>query len=371
MSAWRTPEASVLTPEGWRLGRVICEGGRITAIEGRPLREGEASGPPYLLPGFVDLHVHGGDGADAMEGEAAVRRLARFHAAHGTVALAPTTMTAPPAEIEAALAGIEAVRRAPEKGAALVLGAHLEGPFISPHRLGAQPPFPLDPDPALARHWCGLCRLAVATVAPELDGANGLIRLLAEAGCRVQVGHTNCSAAEAERALAEGASGFTHLFNAMSGLDHRSPGAAAAALAHGEAAELICDLHHVDQAMIHAARRAIPDLYAVTDATSATGMPDGTYRLGRHQVRKKGGRVLLADGKTLAGSALTMDQALRNLVSIGLPLAEAAAMVSARPAFYLGLADLGAIRPGAAASLVMLDGELAVERVWIAGERAL
>lgn len=370
MSEWRTPEASILTAEGWQEGRVVCRDGRIAAIEGRRLAESEVPGAPYLLPGFVDLHVHGGDGADAMEGEAAVRRLARFHAAHGTVALAPTTMTAPADEIEAALAGIETVRQAPEKAGARILGAHLEGPFISPHKLGAQPPFAIDPDPALARRWCGLCRIAVATVAPELEGAGRLIRVLSQAGCRVQIGHTDASAADAERALAAGASGFTHLFNAMSGLDHRAPGAAAAALALAEAAEIICDLAHVDAMLVHVARRAIPGLYAVTDATSATGMADGAYRLGRHEVRKVGGRVLLADGKTLAGSALTMDQALRNLVSIGLPLAEAAAMVAARPAAYLGLADLGAIRPGAAASLVLLDGELAVQRVWIDGAPA-
>jgi N-acetylglucosamine-6-phosphate deacetylase len=371
MSEWRTPEAAILAPDGWQEGRVVCRDGRVAGIEGRRLAEGEAPGALYLLPGFVDLHVHGGGGADAMEGEAAVRRLARFHAGHGTVALAPTTMTAPSAEIESAIKGIEAVRRAPEKAAARVLGAHLEGPFISPHRLGAQPPFAIDPDPALARHWCGLCRTAVATVAPELEGAGDLIRALAETGCRVQIGHTNASAAEAARGLEAGASGFTHLFNAMSGLDHRAPGAAAAALARAGAAEIICDLAHVDAAMIKVARRAIPGAYAVTDATAAAGMPDGEYRLGHHTVVKRGGRVLLADGVTLAGSALTMDQALRNLVTIGLSLAEAAAMVASRPAAYLGRADLGAIRPGATASFVLLDGKLEVERVWVAGEPAV
>lgn len=371
MSEWRTPEACVLTPDGWQEGRVVCRNGRVAAIEGRLLREGEQPGPPYLLPGFVDLHVHGGGGADAMEGEAAVRRLARFHAGHGTVALAPTTMTAPEAEIESALKGIEAMRLAPEKGAARVLGAHLEGPFISPHKLGAQPPLAILPDVQLAMSWASAGRIQVATVAPELEGAGGLIRALAATGCRVQIGHTNASAAEAERGMGAGASGFTHLFNAMSGLDHRAPGAAAAALARAGAAEIICDLAHVDAQMIQVARRAIPGVYAVTDATSAAGMPDGEYRLGRHRVVKKGGRVLLADGKTLAGSALTMDQALRNLVAIGLPLEEAAAMVASRPAAYLGLADLGAIRPGAAASFVLLDGKLEVERVWVAGEPAV
>ncbi|MGQ7793392.1 N-acetylglucosamine-6-phosphate deacetylase [Faunimonas sp. B44] len=358
---------SIRVAGGWVDGEIVVAGDRIAAIEGRRLAPAETPGPPYVVPGFVDLHVHGGDGADAMEGEDAVRRMARFHACHGTTALAPTTVTAPRADIEAALAGIESVRRAPATGEALVLGAHLEGPFINPDKLGAQPPFAIPPDPVLARAWSALCPLVVATLAPELPGAGELIAALAGLGCRVQIGHSLAGAEEAEKALAAGASGFTHLFNAMSGLDHRDPGCAAAALAFGQSAEIIPDLHHVAPAMIRAAARCVPQLYAVTDAISAAGMPDGTYRLGSHSVEKRGERALMQDGATLAGSVLTMDRALRNLVATGLPLETAIAMASTRPADHVGRPDLGRIAAGARADLVRLDRDLQVETVLLAG----
>ena len=360
-------QGSIRAADGWVDGEVVIEHGRIAVIRGRRLAPAETPGPPYVVPGFVDLHVHGGDGADTMEGEDAVRWLARFHARHGTTALAPTTVTAPRADIEAALAGIEAVRRDPGSCEALVLGAHLEGPFINPDKLGAQPPFAIPPDPALARAWSALCPIVVATIAPELPGAAELVAVLARLGCRVQVGHSLASAEEAEEALAAGASGFTHLFNAMSGLDHRHPGVAAAALAFGERAEIIPDLHHVAPAMIRAAARCVPQLHAVTDAISAAGMPDGAYRLGSHWVAKRGERALMPDGATLAGSVLTMDAALRNLVAIGLPLEAAVAMTSTRPADHVGRTDIGRIAAGARADLVRLDPDLRVETVILAG----
>lgn len=359
---------TVLTPEGWVAGRLELAGGAIAAVRGARLAPGAAPQPPFLVPGFVDLHVHGGGGADTMDGEEAVRAMARFHARHGTTALAPTTVSAPAADIEAALAGIEGVRRRPEPGGATVLGAHLEGPFINPRKLGAQPPFALAPDAGLARRWCGIGRIVVATLAPELEGGLELVGALCACGCAVQIGHSLATANEAAAALDAGASGFTHLFNAMSGLDHRSPGVAAAALAFGRRAEIIADLEHVAPAMILAAARAVPELYAVTDAIAAAGRPDGRYRLGRHEVVKGGGRVTLADGRTLAGSVLTMDRALANLAAIGLPLATAVAMLSARPAAHLGLADRGRLAAGARADIVRLGGDLAVEAVWIGGE---
>lgn len=358
---------TMLTPEGWLAGRLELADGRIAAVRGERLQPGASPEPPLLVPGFIDLHVHGGGGADAMEGEEAVRAMCRFHARHGTTTLAPTTVCAPPAEIEAALAGIEAVRRHGEEQGAAVLGAHLEGPFINPRKLGAQPPFARTPDAALARRWCGIGRIAVATLAPELEGGRDLVRALCACGCTVQIGHSLATADEAAAALDAGASGFTHLFNAMSGLDHRDPGVAAAALAFGRQAEIIADLQHVAPAMILAAARAIPNLYAVTDSIAAAGGADGRYRLGRHSVVKSGDRVTLGDGRTLAGSVLTMDRALANLAAIGLPLATALAMLAARPAAHLGLADRGRLAAGARADIVRLDADLAVEAVWIGG----
>ncbi len=354
-------EGSILTPDGWLNGRIrFAE--RVAAIDGAPTG---APAPPFVVPGFVDLHVHGGGGADVMAGEAAVRTMATCHAAHGTTALLATTVTAPVAEIDAALAGIEAVRRHPGAGEALVLGAHLEGPFLNPDKLGAQPPFTRDPDPALVEHWCARAAVRVMTFAPERDPDEALLRALLAHGVRPQIGHSLCRDDEARAAIAAGC-GLTHLFNAMSGLDHRAPGAVGAAFACAEWAEVIADLVHVAPTALAAARRAIPNLYVVTDATAGAGMPDGDYPLGRHVAMKRGNVLRLADG-TLAGSALTMDRALRNLTGLGVPFDEAARRLSTLPADWLGLADHGRLAPGARADLVVLDAALAVVEVRIAG----
>jgi N-acetylglucosamine-6-phosphate deacetylase len=360
---------SILTPSGFVEGRLVLEGGRVAAIEGQRVDEAAARQAGMLvLPGFIDLHVHGGGGADTMDAGEAVATLAHLHARHGTTALLATTMTAPMADIEAALRALapHCARRA--AGAARVLGVHLEGPYISAAKLGAQPAYTRPPalDEILALHAIAPIRLV--TIAPELTGCLALIPQLVEAGMRVQIGHSEASYEQAVAALDAGASGFTHLFNAMSPLHHRSPGVAGAALAHAEQAELIPDLLHVHPGAIRAALRAVPGLFCVTDATAAAGMPDGDYRLGRQTVSKCRGGVRLADG-TLAGSTLTMDQALRNLVGLGLPLAEASACLSARPARYLRLADRGRLEPGAWADAVVLDATtLQVQQVIIEGE---
>ena len=199
-----------------------------------------------------------------------------------------------------------------------------------------------------------IVRLRVVTLAPEMDPDFALTGYLRAMGVRVQLGHTTCSYAMALTALQAGASGFTHLFNAMTPLHHRAPGCVGCALAHAEHAEMIFDLQHVGPGGILAARRAIPGLYGVTDAVAAAGMPDGAYRLGTHAIHKLGDTVRLADG-TLAGSVLTMDAALRNLLSLGLDLAEAAARLSTIPARYLGLADRGVIEVGAVADFAVVD----------------
>jgi len=356
-------EGSILTPTGWCRGRIRFDA-RIRAIEGTP-GEPEA---PYILPGFVDLHLHGGGGADVMEGEEGVRRAAGFHARHGTTSMLATTVTAAPEELETALRGIARAMAAPDPESTRILGVHLEGPFLSPEALGAQPPCTLAPDPDLVARLAAIAPLRVATVAPEIDPEGVLRTAFGRCGTRLQIGHTRCSYARAKAALAAGYAGFTHLFNAMSGCAHRGPGAAAAALAHGEWAEIIPDLRHVDVGMILAARRAIPGLYGVTDAVAAAGMADGPYRLGPHAIEKCGDCVRLADG-TLAGSVLTMDRALRNLVAIGLPLEEACRRLSTLPADYLGLADVGRLAVGAAADLLELDADLRLRGVWIGGRR--
>jgi N-acetylglucosamine-6-phosphate deacetylase len=361
----------ILTPTGFVRGTLAHAGGRIESLEGQPVDEAQVradTATPLLLPGFIDLHVHGGGGADTMDAGAAGHTLARLHARHGTTALLATTMTAPMADIEAALRALAPAIAHRQAGSARLLGVHLEGPYISPDKLGAQPAHARPPslEELLALHAIAPIRLV--TLAPEVSGMLSLIPALVAAGLRVQIGHTGATYEQAVEAMAQGASGYTHLFNAMSALHHRAPGAAGAALAHAQHAELIPDLLHVHPGAIRAALRAIPGLYCVTDATAAAGMPDGAYRLGRQTVHKCLGGVRLADG-TLAGSTLTMDQALRNLVGLGLTLAEASARTSRHAAAYLGLPDRGLLATGAVADVLVLDAAtLHLQAVWVEGE---
>jgi len=352
----------VLLPAGWVEGRLEFEEDRIARFvpDRAPAR--------YVVPGFIDLHVHGGAGGDCMTGEEAARTTARFHASHGTTRMLLATVTAPEEELTRALDGIHTVMQDPGEGEARVMGAHLEGPFISPDKLGAQPPYARDPDPQEVRRLMAHASIQVVTLAPERPGALDLIRFLRAHGVRPQVGHTLASASEAKAALDAGAKGFTHLYNAMSPLHHRDPGAVGAAFAYATWAEIIADGLHVDPLAVRAALRAVPNLYLVTDAVAAAGMSEGAYRLGRYTVHKREDGVFLEDG-TLAGSALTMDRALQNLVDWGLDLAEAVRRVSTLPARYMGWADLGELREGAQADLVVLDGDLRVEEVHVGGRR--
>jgi N-acetylglucosamine-6-phosphate deacetylase len=363
-------KGNILTPHGFVAGTLAFDGdGRVAAITGNAI-ESQAvrqANRQLILPGFVDLHVHGGGGRDIMEGGDAAEQVARRHAAHGTTALLATTMTAPLADLEAALATLQQIcdRRPPDT--ARVLGVHLEGPYINSGKLGAQPDFarPVALQELARLHAIAPIRLI--TLAPEVDGNRDAIESLVAAGYRVQLGHTLGTYEDGVAALAQGAGGFTHLFNAMTGLHHREPGMAGAALAHAQYAEIIPDLLHVHPGAIRVALRAIPCLYCVTDSTAATGMPDGEYRLGRHKVNKCLGGVRLADG-TLAGSTLTMDQALRNLVdTLGLDLADASRRVSTFAADYLGLADRGRLAVGAWGDAVVLDRDLQVTEVFVEG----
>jgi N-acetylglucosamine-6-phosphate deacetylase len=302
-----------------------------------------------------------------MEGGDSVVEIARLHAKHGTTSMLATTMTAPMSDISKAMSAMGDACRRHRRGGAHVLGVHLEGPYINPGALGAQPDFarPASVDEVKALH--ALAPIRLITLAPELPGNLELIAPLRAAGFHVQIGHSAGTYDDGVAALQRGATGFTHLFNAMSPFKHRAPGIAGAALAHARYAEIIPDLLHVHPGAIRAALRAIPCLYCVTDSTAAAGMPDGDYNLGSHRVTKCLGGVRLADG-TLAGSTLTMDQALRNLVSLGLSVEDASRRVSTHAADFLGLADRGRLLVGARADLVVLDADLQLTQVIVEGE---
>jgi len=355
----------ILTPTGWMHGELTFDQ-RVIKLNEASTRVTVSEDLPIILPGFIDLHVHGGHNVDIMQGNRSAIDVAKIHARHGTTSMLGTTMTAPEADIEHALRGLSKAIREPEKDAARILGVHLEGPFLSPKRLGAQPPVVIEATLALTEYFHAIAPIRVLTLAPEIAGHLGLIPALSAMGIRVQIGHSAGSYEDGVAALRAGVAGFTHLFNGMTGLNHYQPGMVGAALAHANYAELIPDLQHVHPGAIRTALRAIPRLYCVTDATAATGMPDGEYSLGSQQVFKCLGCVRLASG-SLAGSALTMDQALRNLVSLGLALDDASNRLSRFPADYLGVQDRGRIAPGAWADLVVLDQQLEVRHVFLEG----
>ncbi|QEM81083.1 N-acetylglucosamine-6-phosphate deacetylase [Halomonas binhaiensis] len=360
-----TLHGNILTSEGWLLGELKMVDGRIAAIEGH-LVDPADNDLPRFLPGFIDLHVHGGGGADTMEGGDAVATLAATHVRFGTTSLLATTMTAAQPEIRQVLDDIARYMDAPEPQAARVIGVHLEGPYINPGKLGAQPAQAQVATIAELDELLALAPILLVTLAPELSGHHDVIRYLSEKAVRVQLGHTLGSYEEGVEAMAHGACGFAHLFNAMTGLHHRKPGMVGAALAHAEYAELIPDLLHVHPGAIRTALRCIPRLYAVTDSTAAAGMPDGDYKLGAQTVTKCLGGVRLADG-TLAGSTLTMDQALRNFVSLGLTLEEASHRLSLYPADFLGRHDIGRLSVGAQADVAEFDAELNLLSVHVGG----
>jgi N-acetylglucosamine-6-phosphate deacetylase len=359
-------QGNILTPQGWVSGTIDFNV-HIHAIAGQPGAP-EKNNAHYILPGFIDLHVHGAGGKDIMDAGNAAEVVARMHAQHGTTSILATTMTAPMADLEKALHGVNRVIENRGKGMARILGVHLEGPYINPNKLGAQPNFVQEASLDDVHDLNAIAPVKLITVAPEMGENLSLVRDLTNIGMQVQLGHTLGTYEDAVAALESGATGFTHLFNAMSRLDHRAPGMVGAAFAHAEYSEIIPDLLHVHPGAIKAAMRAIPHLYCVTDSTAASGMPDGQYMLGRQVVHKCMGGVRLEDG-TLAGSALTMDQALRNLVSIGLDLADASKRVSTFAADYLGLTLRGRLQEKCYADLVVLDRDLNLIAVYVEGEK--
>ena len=331
----------ILTNEGWVSGQLVYDS-HFRAVETGAV----AADAPRIIPGFVDLHVPGGGGADVMEAGDAVRTVARLHARHGTTSFLPATITAARDDLEDALSAIGLAQAERGEHEARVLGAHMEGPYINPERLGAQPPHAREPEPDFVDAVCAAGIVKLVTLAPEVPGGIDAIRRLASAGIAVQIGHTDTDYETACAALEAGASGFTHLFNAMSPLHHRAPGATGAALARAQYAAIIPDGTHVADGALLAALRAIPKLFAVTDATAAAGMPDGDYPLGEHTVTKRGDGVYLGED-TLAGSALTMDRAFARLRGLGLPLEDVSRRLSTYPADFIGRWDRGRIATGA------------------------
>jgi N-acetylglucosamine-6-phosphate deacetylase len=350
-------------------GRVTIEDGRIAAVD---LEDGRETDGPYLAPGFVDVHVHGWGGHDAMGDRTALDGMARALLRRGVTSFLPTAVSAPLPTLVDVAERVRAWRPdAPQDGAD-PLGLNLEGPFLADPKRGAHDPAVLQApaDVEMGALEPLLDGLRLITIAPELPGAAELITWLVGRGVAVSLGHSAATLAVAQAGYAAGATGTTHLFNAMTGLDHRAPGLALAALLDDRVhVELIADGIHVHPSMWGLITRAKPagTLVLVSDAVALAGTGDGIGRLGSLDVEVRGDRVTLAGTTTLAGSVLALDQAVRNVVAAGLPLPAAIAAASRDPLALLGIADRGRIAVGQRADLVELDSDLAVRRVMRAG----
>jgi len=342
----------------------------------------------WVLPGFVDMHVHGGGGVSFTEGtEDDARQAAEFHRAYGTTSMLASLVTAPLAELEARAAMLATLV---DDG--LIDGLHLEGPFLSPARRGAQDPrYMIAPDVAVFERLYAAARghLRVITLAPELPGAFSVIQAATRAGVTVAVGHTDAIADVTVAAIDAGATHATHLFNGMRPPHHREPGAAGALLDRDEVTcEVIADgVHLHDIAVRLAARAAGPGrLVLVSDAMAAAGMPDGRYQLGSMRVTVAGGVARLQEdlagpgqpgvmsrAEAIAGSTATLADVVRHAITAGLPIPDVAAAASTTPARVLGLAGrTGALSPGLAADLVVCDDDFRPRAVmrrgqWLAG----
>jgi N-acetylglucosamine-6-phosphate deacetylase len=329
-------------------------------------------GGAWLLPGYVDLHMHGGGGHSVADSPQAMEAAVAFHRARGTTSTLVSLMTAPLADLARQLGWVtELVRRGPS-ARGHVLGSHLEGPFLSPQRRGAQnAEFMRPPDRAVLDELIAAAggSLRMMTLAPELDGALELIGPLQAAGAVAALGHSDADYEQAIAAIRAGARHITHLFNAMPPLHHRAPGLIGAALEAGASCELINDGRHVHPALIGVVSRSITTPVLVTDAIDATGAGDGTFVLGGQEVHVHNGEARLASTRSLAGSTLTMDEALRRAVTLsGLSIEQASAAASGNPARVLGReATIGSIAPGRQADLVVLDDALTVIAVMGAG----
>src|SRR5215210_1314474 len=334
--------------------------GDVEVVDGKVSAVGLAGGGAgTAIPGLVDLQVNGFGGIDFASADAAgYRRAAEALLECGVTAFQPTLTTAPEDELVASLAEIPGEPVGPR-----IIGAHLEGPFLAPGRLGAHPlSSRRDPDPALLERLLAAGAVTEMTLAPELAGALELIDLLVARDVVVSCGHSDATAEEALRAFDRGAATVTHLFNAMRPLRHRDPGIAGAALARDDVVvQIILDGHHIAEETAQVVWRAAAGRVAlVSDAIAAAGIGDGSFRLGSTDVEVRNGVARRGDG-VLAGSSSSLIDGVRRLHALGVPLADAVNAATAVPAWVIRRPSLGTIRPGADADVVVLDDALEIK----------
>jgi N-acetylglucosamine-6-phosphate deacetylase len=362
---------------------ILIRDGVIEAVSSRqdmslPAGAAEISGSGQTaIPGFIDVHIHGAGGRDVMEGtEQAMSTVAGTLARHGTTSFLATTVTASPDDTCRSVEGI--ARYITQQFGALqpkaeVLGIHYEGPFINSVRRGVHPAEWVQlPSADLLQRFLRAAagNARILTIAPELLGAVLCIKEARAAGVLVAMGHTDATYEQARAAIALGVRHAVHVYNAMRPFSHRDSGVIGAVLTSSEVtAELIADGVHVEEAAMRILLQAkgARQVILISDGLSATGMPDGKYMLGKFEVTVSGGVCRNSEGR-LAGSTLTLDRALRNVVALGIPLQDAVRMLTANPAKLLGIEfKKGALRTGADADIVLLDENLQVTNVWTRG----
>ena len=338
-----------------------------------------------VVPGFVDVHVHGIEGTDTLDGGDAIERIAARLPRFGVTAFCPTSVACSPDGLRAMLGAVRAARLTRPAASSRVLPAHLESNFINPEYRGAQPGECLrlphgrgkegefTGEEILSEIAAARPDVGILTIAPEIDGALDLIRMLTSHGHRVSLGHSGASYEQALDGIAAGARHATHLFNRMTPISHRAPGLAGAVLEHDDVvAELICDGVHVHPSMarVALAAKSPSRIMAITDGTAGAGLPFGSRAsLGGRTITVRDAAYL--DDGTLAGSVLTMDRAFALLISrMGLSLVDAATVCSTTPARAMGLQGFGVIAAGMVADLAVLSADLTVTQTWIGGELA-
>ena len=319
----------------------------------------------FIVPGFIDLHCHGGNGFDVMEGTQSIIEMSKYHLQHGTTSIMPTTWTNSLENTISALKGFNEIKN----DYANIIGIHLEGPFINPNKLGAQPNLTEKPSIEFIKKIINFSDVKIITLAPEIDGMQEFINELVDLKIKIQFGHTLADFSCCEKIMKDHEVGFTHLYNAMSGNDHRSPGVLSAALSKGKYAEIICDNIHVSKEAIKIANKCIPGLYAITDSINASGLNDGEYIFANNNIKKENNSVKIKSDGTLAGSIVTMDQTFKNLISMDFSLEEAVALTSYNASKYLNLNNIGVIQKNFLSNFIILDKEFNLKEVYLRGKK--
>ena len=320
-----------------------------------------------IIPGYIDLHCHGGMNYDTMQGISSIKKMSEFHLSYGTTTLLPTTWTNTFDKTFRALDGFNDIFL--DNNSSNIYGVHLEGPFINPDKLGAQPPFAQTPSIKFIKEIEKIAKVKIVTIAPELNGSDQVINYLNKQNIKTQFGHTLADYNCCKNIMSKYSVGFTHLYNAMSGNDHRNPGVLTAALSDGEYAEIICDFHHVSESAIKIAHKCIPKLYAITDSIGAAGMPNGLYNFANVLIEKKNNLIVLKGTSTLAGSVINMHSTFINLYKMNFSLQEAVAMTSYNAAQYINESNLGIIKLNAKANILVLDKNLNLKEIYLNGKK--